>query len=87
MTISKFFEIWGDAELKIFREETNRLHICAALYNPEYTTYDCIVDSEREIEYGMQTIHYSFIAQLEEKLKSKTSLEDLIKRAKEECEE
>ena len=83
MTISKFFEIYDDVELKIWREGIPNVHITAALYNPIYVAADTVC-SEREIEHGIETLHYSFISEIEKKLNERKVLENLIKRAKEE---
>ena len=52
MTISKFFEIFEDVELKIWNDDPSNVYISAVLYEPIYVGADAVC-SKHEIECGI----------------------------------
>lgn len=84
MTISKFFDIWRNAELIIYRSASfNKVQIFAALTDFEGVVEHHIVNSENEIENSLDIITNRFIFTLEGKPKIWDNQKDLIKRVKE----
>ena len=72
MTIAEFFETWENVKLIIVRDGTtgNKIRLSASFDRGKHDCYlsSINIDSEKDIEYGIEQLHNQFISQIEEQI-------------------
>lgn len=72
MTIAEFFETWGNVKLTITRDEGtgNKILLRASTCQGAYDCYSSSIniDSEKDIEYGIEQLNNQFVSQIEEQI-------------------
>lgn len=84
MTIAEFFETWGNVKLTITKDRTseNKIHLSATTYRGEYDYYvsSINIDSEKDIEYGIEQLHNQFVSQIQEQIELANKKISLLKK-------